>query len=358
MVNFAHKCTQLRTRATGLGFRDRRDGAVCPERARLPAGERGGPAGGAARPGRRTRLRHAPVEPWKNPGAHGRGGPARQDGGNKGGPRPDAVMEKPNGAPGRGRQGRGGARPAALPPSPAGPGGAAPSLRPGALLAGGGRGAGWRPGKTENAGSGREARAWGQRSSSPLGPDAFGREAREGGPGLVPARHTQRCTRPPGSCGSRGWPARRGRTQTRASARTRVRRRTHAPPAHTGSFTRTCAPTRGLPIAPRAEREKGAGREGPTEMFVRAVPGFRNRSSEAGGGTLVEAAVGPPPPLRIAGAGTGPPGRTTCPGSARDWSFPPVRDASCPGLARPCEPGCSTAGVFYVEKESVGSRRT
>lgn len=156
--------------------------------------------GAAARPGAGRRLLHAPVEPWKNPGARGRDGPARRHGR---GPslfppsaaRPDAVMEKPIGAPGRGRQGRGGARPAAPPPSPARPGGAALGSRPGSAP----RGQRGRPGKTENAG--REGEAWEPRTRStlPLGaarilappayPRALGRDGRVAG--LVRAGYTR-----------------------------------------------------------------------------------------------------------------------------------------------------------------------
>lgn len=260
VVNFAHKCTKLRTGAAGLGFGDRRDGALRPETARLPAGDRGGPAGGgeggAARPGRRTRLRQAPVEPWKNPGAHGRGGPARKDGGNKGGPRPDAVMEKPNGAPGRGRQGRGGARPAALPPSPAGLGGAASSRRPGALPAGGGGGG---PGKQKMLEREGRPMPGARERAAPTVRMLSAARRRKGGPGWYSpgtrsAAHGHLAPAAAGGGQSVGgahrpahWPG-------------RVFRVADTPPAHTGSFTRTCAQTRELPIAPRAERRKGRNR--------------------------------------------------------------------------------------------------
>lgn len=53
------------------------------ERARLAKGDlgvlRGAPPGPRRRrPGAGRRIRQAPVEPWKNPGAQGRGGPARR----------------------------------------------------------------------------------------------------------------------------------------------------------------------------------------------------------------------------------------------------------------------------------------
>lgn len=117
------------------------------------------------------------------------------DGGNKDGPGPDAVMEKPIGAPGQGRQGRGGARQTAPPRSPARPGGAALGSRPGSAP----RGQRGRPGKTENAG--REGAAWEPRTritlapgaARILAPPAYPRALSRGGrvAGLVRARYTR-----------------------------------------------------------------------------------------------------------------------------------------------------------------------
>lgn len=83
-----------------------------------------------------------------------------------------------------------------------------------------------RPGKTENAG--REGEACGPRTRSVLVPgaarQALGREGRVARP--AHAGYTRRCTPPLGGCGS-GWRlAHRGRAQTQAMARTRVRRLT------------------------------------------------------------------------------------------------------------------------------------
>lgn len=140
------------------------------------------------------------------------------DGGNKDGPRPDAVMEKPIGAPGRARQGRGGARPAAPPPSPAGPGGAALGSRPGSASRG-------QRGETREN---RECRAGrgGLGTENPKYPGSGG-GVHPGSastppcsrPGLEGSRPGARrvhagCTRPLGSCDSGWWPASRGRADT------------------------------------------------------------------------------------------------------------------------------------------------
>lgn len=81
--------------ATSPGDRDRGGGTelcICRE-----FGSRRGDL--EARSCIRRRLLHAPVEPWKNPGA--RAGQGRRE---QRRPGPDAVMEKPIGAPARGRR--------------------------------------------------------------------------------------------------------------------------------------------------------------------------------------------------------------------------------------------------------------
>lgn len=177
---------------------------------------RGGLGGGAARPACRTRLRHALVEPWKNPGAHGRGGPARKDGGNKGGPAAGCSHGKTQRGAGAGAA----AKRRRAPRSPdafAGRSGRGCSQPPPRgtpwRRSGGGIGEKWGgPGKQKMLDrEGRPvpgARQPAAPTVSPHGRGAF--EAREGWPGLVLARHTQRCTRPLGRRGSRGRLARRG----------------------------------------------------------------------------------------------------------------------------------------------------
>lgn len=124
--------------------------------------------------------------------------------------------------------------------------------------------------------------------------------------------------------------------------------------AHAGSFTRTRAQTRELPIPPRAEGKKGSDREGAKCSLGRSR-GFSFRSR--GRGLSRRGGWAPTPtPYRRCGR-TGPPGPTACPDTA--WSFPPVRDASCPGLGSSVNLAvdweAARRGVFYVEKESVGS---
>lgn len=119
-------------------------------------------------------------------------------------------MEKPIGAPGR----RGGGGPATLAGLPGR--GCSRALPRSALR-------GWRgrPRKTENARRG----GLGWAGDREPGPPCFGccapacprctpRDLGRGG-GWPHAGHTQRCTRPLGSCGSLWWPALRGRAQTR-----------------------------------------------------------------------------------------------------------------------------------------------
>lgn len=154
-----------------------------------------GPPLGRGREGGSSMLQLSPGKTPARGGETGQLAGTAADGGNKDGPRPDAVMEKPIGAPGRGRQGRGGARPAAPPPSPARPGGAALGSRPGSAP----RGQRGRPGKTENAG--REGAAWEPRTRStlllgaarilapPAYPRALGRDGRVAG--LVHAGYTR-----------------------------------------------------------------------------------------------------------------------------------------------------------------------
>ena len=103
------------------------------------------------------------------------------DGGNKDGPGPDAVMEKPIGAPGRGRQGgaaRAWQRCHLRRPARAGllsdPAPERSSRAEG------------RPGKTENAR--REGEAWGPRTKSALAPGAARQPARQHTPRSRPGR--------------------------------------------------------------------------------------------------------------------------------------------------------------------------
>lgn len=237
--------------ALGTG---RGDGALRPERARPPAGDRGGPAEGAAPPCSSGAL--------EKPRARGRGGPARKDGGNKGGPRPDAVMEKPNGAPGRGRQGRGGARPAALPPPRPARAGllSAPAperSRPAE------RGGPAKPRPLDR--EGRPAPGAGEPGAPTLRMLSAARRG-QGGPGWYPpgtrsgAHATWQLRHP-------GRPARRGRTDPRAQARTRVRRRARSSCTHRITYTHVRTDTRAAP------RSRGRARERVRARGARVVVG-------------------------------------------------------------------------------------
>lgn len=196
--NFSH------SRAAGLGGGDWRDRAATLERAQLAAGDLGVLPGSPHMPGRRRtgcerRLRHAPVERWKKPGARGRGGPQTGTGEQR---RPAAGCSHGKthrgagaGASGGGRRARESLAPLAgrpgrgcfRPPPPSSPTG--------------GRG---RRGKTDNAGgedSAGDQEREPPRSGScapdcpPRTPRALGRQGRVATWGG--------CMQPLGSCGSR-----------------------------------------------------------------------------------------------------------------------------------------------------------
>lgn len=204
---------QIRAQGPRLGGGDGTDGAV-----RLGSQ---GPAGAAARPGAGRRLLHATVEPWKNPGARGRDGPARRHGrGWREQRRPAAGCSHGKthrcagaGATGEGR--RAPDRPATL----AGPPGrgcsripprerssqAEGETRENRECRAGRGGLGTKNQKYPGSGGGAHPGSASIPSCSQPG--------REGGRPGARRVHAD-CTRPLGSCGSGWWPAPRGRAQT------------------------------------------------------------------------------------------------------------------------------------------------
>lgn len=193
------------------------------------------------------------LSPGKTPARGGGGGPLPGTKGTKAARGRMQSWKNPSGR--RGGGGRGGAAGAQQPGRPhQPPGGAALGPCPRALL-GGGAGA---SGK-QNMPAGRVG--LGTESQSPQAPDAVGQPARRAHPVRRPLRggwphsgHTRRCTRPPGRCGSRWWPASRGRAQTQAMARTCVPRRTP-------SCTHMIAHTHVLPDTRASRSSQGREKE-------------------------------------------------------------------------------------------------
>lgn len=197
-----------------------------------------GPVGAAARPGAGRRLLHAPIEPWKNPGARGRDGPACRHG------RGWREQRRPVAGCSHGKTHRGAGAGAT------GEGRRAPG-RPATLAGPPGRGCSRIPPRERSSraeGETRENREC-RAGRGGLGTENQKYPASGGGahpgsasipscsrPGWEGGRPGARrvhagCTRPLGSCGSGWWPAPRGRAQTpphhpQARARTRVRRLT------------------------------------------------------------------------------------------------------------------------------------
>lgn len=181
------------------------------------------------RPGTGKRFRHGPIEPWKNPGARGRGGPLPGTTGTKAARDRMQSWKNPSGRRGGGgRGGRGGgaarARQPCHPRGPAGAGllSASAPQRSSRVEAEAGEnkmpgGEGW-AGDREPQPPRVGCRA---PACSPSTSRALGR-----GGGWPHAGHTQHCTRPLGSCSSRRRPACRGRAHTR-QWRGRVPRRAH-----------------------------------------------------------------------------------------------------------------------------------
>lgn len=225
------------------------------ESARLPAGDlgflrRAPPEPGFWRPGAGRVLCHAPIEPWKNPGARGRGGLPPGTTGTKAARGRMQSWKNPSGRRGAGAG-------AALPPSLACRGGAALGPCPGALFAGGegGRGRQKMPGGEGWAGLGTG-------SQGPRALDAVRQPARGAHPVISAAGeggHTR---------GTRS--AAHGHLAAAAACGGRPLGGAHRPgngadacaPAHTRSFTRSCSQTRELPAAPWAEGRNGSHRRG------------------------------------------------------------------------------------------------